>query len=42
MSNKQRIVKLPSKIILSILKTEAKMDEFLAKQSQIWEVENLA
>jgi len=41
MSSKQRMVKLPSKVIRSILKTEAEIDRFLAKQAQKWEIENL-
>jgi len=41
MSSNQRIIKLPLEIIRSVLKTEAKMDKFLAKQAQKWEVENL-
>lgn len=42
MPSEQRMVKLPSKIIRFVLKTEAKMDRFLAKQTQKLEVENLA
>ncbi|WP_016939528.1 MULTISPECIES: hypothetical protein [Nitrosopumilus] len=41
MSDNQRVVKLPSQVILLVLKTEARMDEFLAKQAQKLEVEGL-
>ena len=41
MSSKQRMVKLPSKVIRFVLKTEAEMDRFLAKQAQKLEVESL-
>ena len=42
MSSKQTIVRLPLDVIKSILQTEAKMDRFLAKQAQKWELEGLA
>ena len=41
MPSEQRMVKLPSKIIRFVLKTEAEMDRFLIKQAQKLEVENL-
>ena len=41
MSNEQRTVKLPLKVIHFVLKTEAEMDRFLAKQAQKLEVETL-
>jgi len=42
MSCNQRMVKLPSDTLRFILKTEAKMDKFLAKQAQKWEIESFA
>jgi len=42
MSSNHRIVRLPSKVIKSILETETKMDKFLAKQAKKWEVELFA
>ena len=42
MSNNQRMIKLPYRVLQSVLKTEAKMDKFLAKQAQKWEAELLA
>ena len=41
MSSKQRMVKLPLDVLKSVLKTEAKMDRFLAKQAQKLEAEIL-
>lgn len=38
----QRMVRLPSKVIYTVLKTEAEMDKFLAKQAREWELETLA
>lgn len=42
MNNNQNTIKLPYKIINSILKTESRIDRFLLKQAQKLEVESLA
>jgi len=42
MSSKNTMVRLPTDVIKSILKTEAIMDRFLAKQAQKWDLEGLA
>lgn len=39
MSENKNIVKLPSKVLRKILKTESQMDKFLANQAQKWEIE---
>jgi hypothetical protein len=41
MASNQRMVKLPLDVLRTILQTETKIDKFLAKQAQKWEIESL-